>query len=106
MDLEAKAYDKKKKAMEKQAAPIFLRATEMEARPRVVEQALDAVNWTTNILETWATDRPEVTAAEREHVSEMCANFTEWLEEVEAKQAALQPHEEPAYLSSEVTSKL
>lgn len=106
MEVEAKVYDKKKKGLEKMAAPIFLRAAEKEARPRVVSQALDAVNWTSNILQTWATDRPEVTEEERNTVSEMCANFTTWLDEVEAKQAELQPFETPAFLSSEVTSKL
>jgi len=106
MDLDAGAYTKKKKGLEKLSAPIFLRAAEKEARPRVVAQALDAINWTSNILATWATDRPEVTEEERANVAEMCANFTTWLEEAEAKQADLQPFETPAFLSSEVTSKL
>merc|ERR1712032_1706847 len=106
MELEANAYNKKKKALEKLAAPIFLRATEKEARPKVVTQALDAINWTENILQTWATDRPEVTEAELTTVAEMCANFTAWLDEVEDKQAALQLYETPAFLSSEVSSKL
>ena len=48
---------------------------------------------------------PQVTEAEREKLTELCANFTEWLEEVEAKQAELPLHEAPAYLSSQVTTK-
>ena len=35
----------------------------------------------------------------------MCANFTTWLDEVEAKQAELQPFETPAFLSSEVSTQ-
>ena len=46
-----------------------------------------------------------MTEAEREKLTELCANFTEWLEEVEAKQAELPLHEAPAYLSSQVTTK-
>ena len=57
------------------------------------------------MLETWVTERPEVTEAERATLTGLCANFTEWLEEVEAKQAELPLHEAPAYLSSQVTTK-
>ncbi|EOD36823.1 hypothetical protein EMIHUDRAFT_462358 [Emiliania huxleyi CCMP1516] len=134
-DLAAKEYKEKLKDLQKMVSPIALRATELEARPKVVTQARtgrlqprgarrlppppttacrvcalgqahEAVNWTTNILQTWATERPEVTEAEREKVAGMCANFTTWLAEQEEKQAALQPHEPPAFLSSDVSAKL
>jgi hypoxia up-regulated 1 len=105
-DLDAAAYQKKKKELEKMTAPIFLRLAELEARPRVVTQANEAINWTLTILQTWATDRPEVTEAERDNVAGMCANFSSWLEEVEAKQAELPLYEAPAYLSNQVTNKL
>mmetsp|Transcript_4126 Transcript_4126/g.13331 ORF Transcript_4126/g.13331 Transcript_4126/m.13331 type:complete len:290 (+) Transcript_4126:879-1748(+) len=105
-DLAAKEYKEKLKELQKMVSPIALRATELEARPKVVTQAHEAVNWTTNILQTWATERPEVTEAEREKVAGMCANFTTWLAEQEEKQAALQPHEPPAFLSSDVSAKL
>ena len=36
MDLDAKAYEKKRAELEKLAAPVFLRKTELEARPKVV----------------------------------------------------------------------
>jgi len=105
-DLDAAAYAKKKKELEKMTAPLFLRLSELEARPRVVTQANEAINWTLTILQTWATERPEVSEAERTQVAAMCANFSEWLEGAEEKQAALQPHEEPAFLSQHVTAKL
>jgi len=105
-DLVAADYQKKKRELEKLTSPIFLRLTELEARPRVVKHANEAINWTKTMLETWVTERPEVTEAEREKLTELCANFTEWLEEVEAKQAELPLHEAPAYLSSQVTTKL
>jgi len=105
-DLDAAAYQKKKKELEKMTAPIFLRVSELEARPRVVAQANDAMNWTLTLLQTWVTDRPEVTEAERGQLSGMVANFTSWLEEMEAKQAEMPLYEAPAYLSQQVTSKL
>merc|ERR1712228_228333 len=105
-DLDAKAYNKKKKEIEKMAAPIFFRAGELDKRPTVVTQALDAVNWTLNILETWATEKPEVTEEERTNVKGLAANFTKWLDGVQEKQAALEPFETPAFVSSEVTAKL
>ena len=55
-DLDAAAYQKKKKELEKMTAPIFLRLAELEARPRVVTQANEAINWTLTILQTWATE--------------------------------------------------
>ena len=36
----------------------------------------------------------------------MCTNFTEWLDDVTAKQEQLAAHETPAFLSQQVTSKL
>jgi len=105
-DLDAAAYNTKKKDLDKLTAPIFLRVSELEARPRVVTQANEAINWTLTILTTWATDRPEVTELERTHVAGMCANFTTWLEGMESKQAALPLYEAPAYLSGQVTNKL
>jgi len=105
-DLDAAAYNKKKKDLEKLTAPIFLRVSELEARPRTMTQAREAVNWTLTILQTYAEERPEVTEAERDHVSGMCANYTEWLDEVEAKQAELPLHEPPAFLSKHVLDKL
>merc|ERR1712228_266762 len=105
-DLDAKANNKKKKEIEKMAAPIFFRAGELDKRPTVVTQALDAVNWTLNILETWATEKPEVTEEERTNVKGLAANFTKWLDGVQEKQAALEPFETPAFVSSEVTAKL
>uniref|UniRef100_A0A7S0Q2K2 Uncharacterized protein n=1 Tax=Coccolithus braarudii TaxID=221442 RepID=A0A7S0Q2K2_9EUKA len=106
MDLAAGKYRTKKRELEKLAAPVFLRATEMEARPRVVQGALDAVNFTLTLLTTWAAERPEVTEAERETVSGMCANFTQWLDGVQEAQAEKPLSEAPAFLSSEVTAKL
>lgn len=105
-DLVAADYQKKKRELEKLTSPIFLRLTELEARPRVVKHANEAINWTKTMLETWVTERPEVTEEEREKLTGLCANFTEWLEEVEAKQAELPLYEAPAYLSSQVTTKL
>jgi len=106
MELDAAAYGAKKRELEKQTAGIFLRLSELEARPRVVAQAQDAINWTLTILTTWAAERPEVTEEERTKVSGMCANFTEWLDAVSAEQEALALHETPAFLSREVTAKL
>ena len=105
-DVDAAAYNKKKKELEKLTAPIFLRVSELEARPRTMTQAREAVNWTLTILQTYAEERPEVTEAERDHVSGMCANYTEWLDEVEAKQAELPLYEPPAFLSKHVLDKL
>merc|ERR1719198_1506011 len=58
------------------------------------------------ILETWATERPEITEEERAKVSSMCANFTSWLDAAMEEQAALPPTSPPAFLSSAVTAKL
>ena len=105
-DLTAAAYAKRRKELSAMTSPIFLRRTELDARPKAVEQAAEALNWTLTILETWATERPEVTEEERERVRSGCANFTEWLDAVQAEQAALAPTDRPAFLSSEVGAKL
>lgn len=84
--LEAAAYHKKQKELQGLTGPIFLRYSEVEARPKAAAQAREAVNWTLTILETWAAERPEITEAERTHVAEMCSNFTAWLDASEAEQ--------------------
>ena len=106
MDLDAKAYEKKRAELEKLAAPVFLRKSELEARPKVVSQAREATNWTESILEAWVSERPEVTAEEREKVLGMMGNFTIWLDEMESEQEALPLHEPPAFTSREVSIKL
>merc|ERR1719198_345335 len=58
------------------------------------------------ILETWATERPEITEEERAKVSGMCANFTSWLDAAMEEQEALPLTAPPAFLSSSVTAKL
>merc|ERR1719198_2451606 len=58
------------------------------------------------ILDSWTTERPEITEEERTGVSGMCANFTKWLDDVEAEQAELPLTAPPAFKSTEVTAKL
>jgi len=106
MDTVAATYQSKKRDLEKLTQPIFLRLYEMEQRPKVIAQALEAINWTVTILGTWATERPEVTDAERAHVQELCDNFTTWLAEKEEEQAKLELHQPPAFVSYQVTQKL
>jgi len=103
---EAATYKLKLKELEKACAPLYLRASEFEARPKVVSKAREAVNWTLTMLETWAAERPEITADERDTVSGLCANFTEWLSTSETAQANTDDTADPAFLSSEVTAKL
>ena len=105
-DLAAKAYHKKKNELEARVNPVLLRAAELTDRPLTVSRALEAINWTQSILETWAAERPEVTEAERTLVAEMCANFSLWLEKAQAAQAEKAVTEPPAFLSSLVTYKL
>ena len=48
----------------------------------------------------------QVTEAERSTLTGLCANFSLWLEEAEAKQAELPLYEAPAYLSAQATTTL
>lgn len=104
--LEASAYHAKKRELTSLTSPIFLRHAELEARPKAAATAREAVNWTMTILDTWATERPEITEEERKRVSGMCANFTEWLDASEAEQAKLPLTSPPAFRSTEVNAKL
>lgn len=52
------------------------------------------------------SERPEVTAEEREKVLGMIGNFTTWLDDMETQQEALPLHEPPAFTSREVSIKL
>lgn len=104
--LDARAYQAKTRELNSLTAPVFLRHSELDARPKAASQAREAVNWTLTILETWATERPEITKDERDKISSLCVNFTEWLDSAEAEQAALPLTSPPAFLSATVTAKL
>jgi len=106
VSVDAATYTKRQKSMQVLTQPIFSRFSELKARPEAVTKAREAVNWTLTILQTWATERPEVTEQERAKVEGMCTNFTSWLDDVEAKQAGLTLTDPPAFLSSAVASKL
>ena len=105
-NLDAAAYAKRKKELSAMTAPLFLRAHEMEARPKAITQANDAINWTLTILDSWASERPEVTTEERDHVSGLCANLTSWMQAQEEAQAALTAFDAPAYLSTDLAARL
>jgi hypoxia up-regulated 1 len=106
MELPAAEYKKKLKEVSEAPSKIFFRLEEMSARPKAVEQAKSALNWTTTLVASWAEERPEITEAERNRTLELCENFTAWLMPLLEKQEATPLTDEPAFTSRDVSLKL
>lgn len=81
---------------------ILFRYKEKEARPAAVAALQKQLVDIEKLMENWATSKPQVTEAERSEVLEEVEVVRKWLVEKESEQAAKEPHEEPAFASTDV----
>ncbi|KAL7570461.1 hypothetical protein ACA910_004247 [Epithemia clementina (nom. ined.)] len=85
---------------------ILLRLQEKTARPEMVEKVQKKLTQAEEILEKWTTSMSHITEEERQKVMDRIASVRGNLTAMEEAQATKEPHEEPAYLSSELVEKL
>lgn len=81
---------------------ILFRYKEKESRPAAVAALQKQLGDIEKLMENWATSKPQVTEAERSEVLEETELVKKWLTEKESEQAAKEPHEEPAFASTDV----
>jgi hypoxia up-regulated 1 len=99
-------YKKKQKEISVKAEAIFLRFSELTARPKTVEKALATLANVTSKIETWNVSMPHITAAEIEKLQEVISKAQTWITENSEKQEKANPIEDPIFLSSDVAGQL
>jgi len=99
-------YKKKQKEISVKAEAIFLRFSELTARPKTVEKALATLANVTAKIETWNTSMPHITPAEIEKLTEIINKSQTWITENVEKQDKASPTEEPIFLSSDIAGQL
>jgi len=85
---------------------ILLRISETTARPSVIEKVRKKLDEIVALMEKWVEAKPQVTEEERKEVLDKVAEARKWIEEKEKAQSKKKPHEDPAFLSSEVPLQL
>ena len=99
-------YKKKQKEISVKAEAIFLRFSELTARPKTVEKALATLANVTAKIETWNTTMPHITAAEIEKLTEIINKSQTWITENVEKQEKASLTEDPIFLSSDIAGQL
>jgi len=103
---EVSVYKSKLSAIRRLAEPIFLRLSEVTARPTAVAKARRALSDVRNKVAEWAVKLPHVTDEEKKVVLEAADRAEKWLDDKEAAQKALASSDEPAFLSDDVPAQL
>lgn len=81
---------------------ILLRVKETTERPEKAAKLTKKLKEVEDLMLKWETSMPQVTEMERGEVMAKVEAARKWLSDKEDEQASKAPHEEPAYLSSEV----
>ncbi|GLE01445.1 hypothetical protein PINS_up010275 [Pythium insidiosum] len=104
--VDAAAYEKKIKALEKEFNAIMFRVSEKKAFPDAVNVAKEYAFSTKELMNEWVEAKPQVTEDERRDVVEKVEELESWLEESEKKVAATAAHEAPVVTSVDVEKKV
>jgi hypoxia up-regulated 1 len=84
---------------------IELRVMEETARPAAVEKLKTKLTDVEALMTKWETSMPQVTKEEIAKVTKEIKVATTWLEKREKEQAKKKPHQEAAFLSSEIPAQ-
>lgn len=84
---------------------IQLRLSEETARPEAIEKLKSKLAEVEALMTKWETSMPHIEKKEIAKVTKAIKEATTWLEKREKEQAKKKPHEEPAFLSSEIPAQ-
>lgn len=85
---------------------ILLRINESKERPKMVEKIEKQLGDVEKLMTQWATTMPQVTEEEKTGVLELVEEIRKKVADKLEEQAAKKPHEEPAFLSTELAQEL
>ncbi len=98
-------YRKKQEQLATPAEALFFRMSETEVRPAAVAAAKVFIGKVLEKVETWETTKLHITEQERQDVIDKANEILTWLNENEAKQAALEYFEDPVFTSRHVRGR-
>ena len=81
---------------------IVLRMDESIARPETMERLRKSLTDVEAMVATWVDEKPQITEEERAEVLKQVEEVRKWADEKEKKQSKKKPHEDPAFLSSDI----
>ncbi|CAM9883423.1 unnamed protein product, partial [Ectocarpus sp. 12 AP-2014] len=105
-DMDATTYRKKRGELAELAEAIFLRSSELVARPAELARGREFTAKVRESVEKWEKTKPHITEQERTDVMEKIDSAEKWMSDKEAEQAAHPPHETPVFKSAEVEPAL
>ncbi len=98
-------YRKKQEQLAVPAEALFFRMSEVEVRPAAVAAAKVVVGKILEKVEIWKNTKVHITEQERQDVIDKANEVLAWLNENEAKQAALEYYEDPVFTSKHVRGR-
>ncbi|CAB1098258.1 HSP70 [Ectocarpus sp. CCAP 1310/34] len=105
-DMDAATYRKKRGELAELAEAMFLRSSELVARPAELARGREFTAKVRESVEKWEKTKPHITEQERTDVMEKIDSAEKWMSDKEAEQAAHPPHETPVFKSAEVEPAL
>ncbi len=81
---------------------ILLRISENIARPEAIVKLQTKLGEIEALMAKWVETKPQVTEEERQKVLDGIEEVRKWIEDKEKAQKKKKPHDEPAFLSTEV----
>ncbi|CAM9800915.1 unnamed protein product, partial [Ectocarpus sp. 4 AP-2014] len=105
-DMDATTYRKKRGELAELAEAIFLRSSELVARPAELARGREFTAKVRESVEKWEKTKPHITEQERTDVMEKIDSAEKWMSDKEAEQAAHPPHETPVFKSADVEPAL
>lgn len=86
--------------------PIAHRLSERVERPQAVNASRTVLSVTRSLLKQWEVEKPWLNPNDTAELAAMVDEAEAWLDEKEAAQDKLQPHEDPAFSSDEVMERV
>ncbi|CAI5719979.1 unnamed protein product [Peronospora destructor] len=104
--VDAAAYKKKMSMLDSDLSAILFRVAELKELPIAINAAREYAFSTRDLMNEWSISKPQVTEVERSDVVEKLDELDAWLTDSEAKQKAVDKHEEPVVTSADVAKKV
>lgn len=99
-------FEEKLQELKTVSDPIFYRAYEFDMRPKAIEEAERILNYTRDMLSTYAVERPWIPEADTTKLAEKLDHLESWIANKTAEQETKELTEEPAFYSGKILDKL
>eukprot|EP00250_Pteridium_aquilinum_P012505 c20765_g2_i1 orf=168-2876(-) len=102
----ASEYKKKLDSLKAVGDSMFLRLTELVSRPAAVDFALTYIGDIKETVDGWTKSKPWISENKKDELLESADGLQKWLAEKQVEQQKKDAHEDPAFLSDDVYTKV